>query len=322
LSPAGGRLGFLNGFGGVPFPIPDVNGDPLDAGAQIIWNHSCRWLGHAYFIRSRGSAVNSGQYHLTDLATTSYDYPYYRKNGSLATYDGIEYRQVNGFLGPANIVGEEVLAEEMSDPHDQPNIAWELLNGQGRVRKAPELQFDTPSSFVDGIAAYDEYYGFYGSLEQYDWKYIGKQEMYIPYNNNGMFGLPAEPVHLAHFLDPNVTRWELHRVWVVEATLHPGYRNVLARRRFYVDEDTWTIGVTDGWDAIGNLYKVGTTYNNVRPDLPGTAFTTNCVHNLQTGDYCVPAAIWDEKADPSLVYYDSFPDSMYDPQSMAASGQY
>jgi hypothetical protein len=321
LNPGGGRLGYVGAFGGAPFPIPNT-AVPLDAGAQIMWNHCSRWLGNACFLHSRSVAVNNGQYIISDIAPANYDYPYYRKGGSPETYSGVEFRQYVVFTAPANLIGEEVLVWATSNPYNDPISSWELLNGQGRVRKAPELEYDTPSSFADGICGYDEYYGFYGALDRYDWKYLGKQEMYIPYNNNGMYALPPEPVHLKNYLDPAVTRWEKHRVWVVEATLHPGERNVLARRRMYVDEDTWTLAVTDAWDANGNLYKVGTTYNNVRPDVPGTLFTTNCVHNLQTGNYCTPAAMWDEKEHPTLVFADSYPDSMFDPTNMAAQAQY
>ncbi len=137
-----------------------------------------------------------------------------------------------------------------------------------------------------------------------------------------MFAHTAQSAFLDHFLDPNIIRWELHRVWVVEATLHPGERNVLARRRFYVDEDTWNIGVSDAWDGSGNLYKVNTCYNNHRPDLPGTIYMANVVTNLQTGDYCTPSAIWNQKAHPTLRFVDDIPDSEFDPQVMAASGQY
>ena len=39
-------------------------------------------------------------------------------------------------------------------------------------------------------------------------------------------------------VNPDLERWELHRVWVVEATLKEGKRHIYAKRVFYVDEDT------------------------------------------------------------------------------------
>lgn len=322
LDPAGGRLGYIDAYGGVPFPIPDAS-DPEAAGAQIIWNHNARWSGYAYALNSQSYVVSNGNIALADISPEKYDFPYYSKAGNLSNFDGIQWRGFTTYLAPANLVGSEVIEWQKTDPYSSPNEFWQLLNGQGRVRRAPELAFDTPSSFADGVVNFDEYFGFNGSLEKYDWTLVEKKEVYIPYNNNGMYLLPAEQVHLKHFLDPNAVRWELHRVWVVDAKLHPGERNVLARRRLYVDEDSWTIGLVDAWDANGELYKVNTVYNYLRPDLPGLVYGNSSVLNLQTDNYASLAGVWNEKqAGSTFKFYDSFPDSLYDPQHMAATAQY
>ena len=321
LNPAGGRLGFTGGFGGIPFPIPDIS-DPLSAGAQIMWNHDCRWNGYGFSFTNFAYAVNGGQIALADASPDKFDYPYYRKGGSLATYNGQLNRSFTSYVAPANDVGEEITIIDFTNPVQNPDEIWQLLNGQGRVRRSPEVQFDTPASQVDGVANYDEYYGFHGSLEQYDWKYVGKTEMYIPYHNNSVFAAKPEAAHLAHFVDPELVRWELHRVWVVDATVHPGERNVLASRRLYVDEDSWTVALVDSKDANGELYHTGTSYFYLRPDLPGVIMGNNALLNLQTGNYCTMAGLWNEKAHPTFIFTDGYPDSLFDPQNMAASAQY
>jgi hypothetical protein len=321
LFPGGGRLGFTGAFGGIPFPIPDVS-DPLAAGAEIIWNNDCKWNGYAYTTYTAGYVVNDGSVVMTDYSTTAYDFPYYRANGSLATFNGMEYRLYGKLEGPPNFDGQESLTWNYTTPVTKPEINWEVLSGQGRVRKAPEVQFDTPSQYLDGVTNYDEYYGFSGSLEKYDWKCLGKQEMYIPYNNNAIYLCDPLKVHLTHFLDPDIVRWELHRVWVVEATLHPGERNVLAKRRFYVDEDTFIIGVGEAWDANGNLFHVYNCYNYLRPDLPGVIFGNNSIMNLQTDDWGTTSGWWNQKAHPYFYFHDSLPDSIYNPQNMAAESAY
>jgi hypothetical protein len=315
VDPANPQSGFTSGFGGYPFPIPDAS-NPLAAGAQVIYNHNNRWGGYAQGLRTSGYVVNNGQLVLTLQGPIKYDYPfYYRKD--IATLQGREFLH---FTGPGNLVGEEIAVWYHTDL--VPQQSWELLNGQGRVRLAPELSFDTPSSFADGVNNIDEYFGFNGQLIEYDWKSLGKQELYIPYNNNAVFLQSPEELLQPKFVNPDIVRWELHRVWVVEATLHAGKRNVLARRRFYVDEDTWTIGVTDSWDANGNLYRTNHVFNLLRPDLPGLVFGNNVIYNLQTGDYALPNGPYNEKANPSFRFYDSWPDSTFDPQNMAASAQY
>jgi hypothetical protein len=324
--PVGGRFGFENAYGGVPFPVPDTS-NPLTAGGQIMWNQSTSWRGFAYKQYQESWCVSNGHKVLGDATDGSspglYKYPYYNPNGSLQTFDGRLGMQMFAYSAPQNLVGQELLAWQYTNPYKNPEAAWELLNGQGRVRRAPEVSFDTPSTQTNGIANYDEYFGFNGSHELYDWKYLGKQEMYIPYNNNGLYAAESSSAFLDHFLDPDLVRWEKHRCWVVEATLHPGERNVLARRRFYVDEDTWQIGVGDMWDGNDDLFKVNILYNNCRPDLPGVVFGANTIHNLQTDDYTSPVGFWDQNTYPNgLVFVQNIPDSVFDPANLAASAQY
>jgi hypothetical protein len=321
LDPAGGRLGFTGGYGGIPFPIPTIS-DPLAAGAQIMWNHTCRWQGYAVTFNGSSYVVNAGVVQLAGAGITQNYFPYYDPNGSLATFKGYQYMNHETLFGPATSVGTQIIDRYATNPYENPNILWELLQGQGRVRKAPELAYDTPSSFLDGVGNFDEYDGFNGALDEYDWKYIGKQEMLIPYNNNKMRNTPALVAHQAKFLNPDVVRWELHRVWVVEATLHPGSRNVLARRRFYVDEDTWFIAIADSWDANGNIYKQDVCFNQVRPDLPGTIQLNSVVYNLQSGNYVSVSGPWGNAPFNKPEIFAPIAPSNFEPQAMAAAASY
>lgn len=319
--PTGGRFGFQGAYGGIPFPVPDTT-NPLKAGAQIMWNHSADWHGFSFKVAYQSWSVSSGQKSMAYSDASQFKFPYYDPNGSLDKFDGRLEIQYDPYTGPQSLVGQAIIVWQFTNPYQHNQEAWELLNGQGRVRRAPEVSFDTPSSQSNGIAGYDEYFGFNGSLERYDWKYLGKKEMYIPYNNNKLYGGDPRAAHLDHFLDPDLVRWELHRCWVVEATLHPGERNVLARRRYYHDEDTWSVGVGDMWDANNNLFKVNLLYNNCRPDLPGVVFGNNTIHNLQTDDYVSVAGHWNQAQHPSLIFVDNIPNSVFDPNNMAASSQY
>ena len=320
--PVGGRFGFAEAYGGIPFPIPDVS-NPLTAGAQIMWNHAVNWNGYAYTFINESWVVSGGQPTLASRTLSNTLYPYYDPNGSLATYDtNVLYELYIDFTAPANLLGQVILLKHNADPYAHRNQSWLLLNGEGRVRLAPELSFDTPSSSTGGNANWDEYYGLTGSLEEYDWKFIGKQEMYVPYNTNGLYASSAEAAHLAHFIDPNLVRWELHRCWVVEATLHPGERNTLARRRFYVDEDTWTIALYDAWDANNNLFHVGMLFNYCMPNLPGNILLGNVCHNLQSDDYVSIQAMWNQKESFGWKIESGFPAVTFDPSHMAAAAQF
>ena len=71
--------------------------------------------------------------------------------------------------------------------------------------------------------SFDELEVFSGRMDRFDWKLVGKKEMYIPYNDNKIVQPPKDAtVLMPHHLNPDYLRWELHRVWVVEATLKAG----------------------------------------------------------------------------------------------------
>ncbi len=79
--------------------------------------------------------------------------------------------------------------------------------------------------------------------------------MPVPYNCSTIRFRHAEEVFLPKFPNPDIIRWKKHRVWGVEAILHPGERNVLARRRYYIDEDSWYILLGEQYDSGDNMAK-------------------------------------------------------------------
>jgi hypothetical protein len=322
LDPAGGRLGFTGGYGGYPFPIPDTT-KPYDAGAQIVWNDSNKWTG-LYLSQLLAAFVvqDGGEPILSSYGNDWFYYPYYDPNGSPATFQGYSYKFLGKTLGPAQLVGNEQVYFDTVNPAAQPIVGWELLSGQGRVRKAPEVEYDTPDSATDDEQNYDETDGFSGALNEYDWKYLYKTEMLIPYNNNKLFQTTVEDAHGPYFINPDVLRWELHRVWVVEATLHPGNRNVMVRRMLHIDEDTWVVGITDTWDANGNIYHCSMNANAVFPNLPGTIFSNSFLYNLQTGDYLFEGSFGGRVPYSRPWSFEPIPMSTFDPQTMAAAAAY
>jgi hypothetical protein len=321
LDPAGGRLGFSGGYGGIPFPIPDTS-DPLAAGAQIMWNHTARWQGTYLSNAQGGWVVLDGSSVCSNMSTDCYYYPYYDPKGSVADFNGYIYYFNTTATYPANVAGEVVVVHQSVNPVNPPNITWQLQLGLGRVRKAPELAYDTPSSYSNGLSNFDEIYGFYGALDEYDWKYIGKREMLVPYNNNKVGHTTIEDLIGPKFPNPDIVRWELHRVWVVEATLHPGRRNVLARRRVYVDEDTWQVKIHDGWDGNGNIFHHTMTYNLVYPNLPGVLYMDAIVFNMQTGGYATLGGPHAAAPLNAPFKFDPIPVAVFQPQTMAANSTY
>jgi hypothetical protein len=317
--PEGWRWGFVGAYGGIPFPILDP--DPNVAGPQAVYNAVCNFKGFAYQMPLEGWSVSSGAKTLAFKGVGHERFPYYQAN-SLEEYNGLTYQFHIAYSAPAVLVGQELVVYSYTNAAKNPQIAWELLNGEGRVRRAPEISFDTPASQSDDIANTDEEFGFNGSLEKYDWKYLGTKEMYVPYNTNRMHTVGAEDWLLTHFVDPNLVRFERHRCRVVEATLHPGERSVDSRRVLYIDEDTSITVLVDNWDANGDLVKACFTYPFCRPDLPATIMTSCSIHNLQTGDYANLIGPWGPAEPNSINFLTDLPEDLFDPQEMAANAQY
>jgi Protein of unknown function (DUF1329) len=162
------------------------------------------------------------------------------------------------------------------------------------VRRSPLLSYDTPTPDGAGIESFDDYYVYSGSPDRYQFRLLGKREMIVPYNNNRFHRTPvADLIGPAH-LRNGALRYELHRVWVVEATLAPGKRHTVPRRRFYLDEDTWFAVYADAWDEAGRLWKFshGTMY--LVPDLPAVVLGSRITYDLLGGGYLFAFSFNDE----------------------------
>lgn len=273
-----------NAFGGIPFPIPS-NGN------EVIWNHNLRWLGEGAFkeyislvVQSNGSLGFGGG----DLWET---YPYYSKSSDVDSFNGNLLELFLIYDQPTRRKGEVILVVDPIDQAKSPRQAWQYIPGQRRVRRAPTIAFDTPNGQFNGQATFDDAFMFNGSPERYDWDLIGKKELYIPYNNNHLVQAFSEgddkvrEIATPHHPNPDYQRWELHRVWVVEATVKTGKRHVYAKRRFYIDEDSWAIAGTDIYDGRGNLWRVGFANLLNAYDLPGTLIRGTWHTDLQNGAY-------------------------------------
>ncbi len=321
FDPRGGRFGFTGAVGGAPFPIINT-ADPLVGGAQLIWNHLTAWVGYSNVtLFAPGLVVINGQVILVAGTLSRTIYPYYAPDVTPENYDGYYNKGHYYDKAPASMEGGETLVWHSTNVNIHPDIVWTLLNGQGRVRKAPNEAFDAPNPESDGIASQDEASCFYGNPSQYNWTYITKKEMLVPYNCNKMlfgdFGGMLGP----HFPKPEYVRWEKHRVWVVEANLVPGIHNVNSKRRFYLDEDTWYALLGEGYDGDGKLWKAYAIYNECVPSLPGTIEMSTATFALQSGNYIINGNN-NYKQYSGAQFIQEQPVSDFDPQEMAAKASF
>ena len=273
---AGGRS--MEGcHAGFPFPIPKT-------GFEVMWNHLVRYEGVAYTVKYQNWNIDaSGRPSISTEGTIVQDYPYWQadKAGS-----DVYYKQRITYSGPARRAGEALMLVDPLDYTEKDRRAWQYLPGQRRVKVAPDLSHDTPNPGTGGTSTFDDVFLFNGSLDRFDFKLIGKKEMFIPYNTYKMaYNSSKETLLKPKFLNPDLVRWEQHRVWVVEANLREGKRHVYSKRTFYIDEDSWTILASDEYDARGQLFRAGFAYMTPSYEAPAPYSATHGLYDLVAGSY-------------------------------------
>jgi len=300
-------------YGGIPFPMPK-------SGLEVMWNHMLRWRGTAWqFQGTQYQITTDGRAVMTTDGVGDQQMPYYFQDGSLEQFvksnNYWNIRLIN--QGPPIRAGEAIVGNVNIDgSKDQ---AWVYLTGQRRVRKLPNPCCDTPTPATAGVMSFDEIETWTGRLDRFDWKIIGKQELYIPYNGNKLLQPKTDAEVLGKaFPNPDHVRWELHRVWVVEANLRAGQRHQAVRSRYYCDEDTWACLIADRWDAKGQLWKTVWSHNFVAPDLPGTVIGAIGYNDLLSGTAYV-GNLYNSKA-AQYPIKPRYPDSVFTPDAMAGEG--
>ena len=80
---------------------------------------------------------------------------------------------------------------------DLKNLVYIYLVGERRVRQFPNACCDTPNPSAAGVIGFDDLWVFSGRLQRFTWKLLGKKEMYIPYNDNGVQVSPKDTDELS-----------------------------------------------------------------------------------------------------------------------------
>lgn len=297
-------------YGGIPFPIPK-------SGVEAMWNHKLVWRGSSWEADlSQYQITADGKVVLSTSGRIRQTMPYYFEGGSPESFGGVYWaiNLVND--GPPIRAGEMIAGREHFDPAKSTSYVY--LAGQRRVRKLPNACCDTPTPASAGLMSFDEISVFTGKTDLFDWKLVGKKEMLIPYNNNRLLQAKDADLIKGQHINPDHLRWELHRVWVVEATLKAGQRHQAPKAVYYLDEDTWQAVLGDRWDANGQLWKTLWNLNYVMPDFPGTVQQTFGFYDLLSGQGYV-ANVLNDKAfhhRPAARW----PDHLFTGDGLAAQG--
>ena len=247
-----GGNGLTNFDETIPFAIPKT-------GLEVIWNHVSRYRGGAIERNVATIPVQDSGSFAPVRMRSKLTMPQYVKGGFNAKKDdNILFYYMSAIKSPARLSGGVLLVHETIDQVEQPRMAWAYNSGQRRVRRAPQIAYDAPAQAMDGLRTADQVDMYNGAPNKYNWKLVGKQEMYIPYNAYKLASPDAkykdiiQPGHI----NQDFTRYELHRVWKIEATLKENQRHIYGKRTYYIDEDSWQIALADHYDTRDVLWRV------------------------------------------------------------------
>ena len=263
-----------------PFPIPQN-------GLEVVWNHITRY---------RGGSIRRLVTQATPQANGSFSLVYFQDEfvspANLTDYDPSKPSNILFYFkqrvtAPARLAGNVLLVHETLDQVKEPRLAWLYNAGQRRVRRAPQVSYDGPGTAADGLRTSDNLDMFNGAPDRYDWKLVGKKEIYIPYNSYGLDSptLKYSDVIKQGHINQDLARYELHRVWHVTATLKAGERHIYAKRDMYIDEDTWQATVIDHYDGRGTLWRVAEAHSQYYYDNQVPWYTLETLYDVVSGRY-------------------------------------
>jgi hypothetical protein len=262
------------------FPIPKN-------GVEVIWNHVTRYRGgNLRRVITQATPQVNGSYtpirfeEEVAVPQEMPDLPAAKGENVLLFFK----QQVTA---PSRLAGNVLLVHETLDQVKEPRLAWIYNAGQRRVRRAPQVAYDGPGTAADGLRTSDNFDMFSGAPDRYDWKLVGKKEMYIPYNSYKLDSpsLKYDDVIKAGHINQDLTRYELHRVWEVVATVKPGERHIYAKRHMYIDEDSWQVALVDHYDGRGQLWRVAEGHAQFYYHQQVPAYTLEALYDIIAGRY-------------------------------------
>lgn len=288
------------GLGGVegtritsPFPLPEE-------GVEVVWNHLLRWHGiRVSRINGQAAVTRRGNYRVI-LFQEEFASPYARPVVSSFSkrHPDTAFAFMQKILAPGSEAGFGQLAHDTHNYTRAQRQSWVYNPNLRRVLRSPLSGFDNPAPLSDGLRWQDENGMFNGTPALFNWKLLGKRELYIPYNSYRLENddLSYEDVLHREHLNPDTMRYELHRVWVVEGTVRTSSRNrraldptkrghAYSKRVFYIDEDSWQIAVADSYDESGAIWRTAEGHSMNFYDLPAPMYVLEVFYDFKAQRY-------------------------------------
>jgi hypothetical protein len=305
--------GVVNAAEGFPFPFPEN-------AYELMWNHKLKPKGTGGIrYNNQVAPTTDGKYTFVKLREELLGL-YYKEGVTIADIDNILLYFFQEVESPARLAGNILLVHETLNQVELGRQAWIYNPGQRRVRRAPNVAYDNPGTASDGLRTNDMTDMFNGAMDRFDWEMVGKKEMYVPYNSykSHQADVTTDDLVMPGHLNPEYYRYELHRVWVVEARLKDGMRHINSRRTYYMDEDSYQILLVDHYDNRDQLWRFSEAHCINYYDALIFWSTFEAHYDLQSGRYVAQGF---DNQDAVNTFNVEEAESQFTPQALRTRGR-
>jgi hypothetical protein len=244
--------------------VPGFPFVPAHTGTEAMWNAKMRYRGVAIDYPQIDTAVSprKGNDEWIEAISEQTEYFPWGPKGAreLASLPPVEQYVYFAYRAPTALAGQALAITIFLNQPDTETFYY--FPGQRRVRRMPSYAYDSPQIGFENQYTLDEPYVFQGTIDRFNWKLVGKKEVIVPYNSFGAYDFASKfsDVVKTNGLVQSHRRYELHRVYVVEATVKPNTRHIAPKRTYYLDEDSWNLLLAEDYDGQGKIFKVREGY--------------------------------------------------------------
>lgn len=269
----------------IPFIFPNKN--PM----KMMWNHKLRYRGDALLRISDNVLVVPSQEQsgikIKESVLFTYANLRYKRYIKHQTKHRMAFFYRAEVMAPQKFLGGGLLVHEPLRPQSHTRQAFYVWKGDAKAKPFPSLEYDTPNLLTHGLTYSDQADMFNGAMDRYQWQFVAKKTMYIPYNNYQLNrkSLSYKQLLGEHHLNPEHTRYEPHRVWVVDAINTGKAKHPIKQRRFYLDEDSWTIVMADIYDQDDRLWQFQEGHTITAYDVGTLVTTPEIIYDLKANKY-------------------------------------
>jgi|TARA_Y100000816_G_scaffold292524_1_gene288337 hypothetical protein len=230
-------------IGSIPFP------NPKEA-LHHLWNHILRYRGvniygsSPFYIVNQDGSINYGK---GEAVAINFWNPFLQSN------QGLQGMIMSKVTHPPRLADASLLVIESLNAFETPRRAWVYNPGTRRVRRAPDIAYDYKPSSNQGLTTTDQFDGFNGAKDRYEWSLIGTQQRLMPYNAYKFHETVMEELLTPFHVNQDYLRYELVNVNVVQASLKKDKRHILPHRTMYFDLDSHNMLVEETFDDEKNI---------------------------------------------------------------------